>query len=194
MTEHDTDIGGANTGLLIGRSTVESCVGNLLAAETDPKHVLRVEFDRKDGEWFERWAGSTDARPETLAVVNATGVSWSDGSSSLPSSVALLTETGPGNLTGIGSALTQFLYEREASGARPIVCIHSLTTLLQYVGSGEAFQFLHQLTEQARAVGAFVHFHLAAEIHDDPTVNLFSTLADVVVDVESDGTWSVRPQ
>lgn len=169
----------------MGRQRRRACLDDLRAAGAEAPRVCRVEFSGSVDAWFAEWEPSP---PAACEVVNATGVSWSDPSATLPSWVTSVSETGPSNLTQIGTAVTGFLDRHGGAEGRALVCVHSLTTLLQYVGTRQAFRFLHQLTEQASARGAFVHVHLAAGVHDEQTVNLFTTLADGVVRVERGDT------
>lgn len=166
------------------------CIENLRTADPDATRVFRVEFTGQLEEWLRRWRTQSGIEIEEITVVNATGTTWSE----LPSWVTLATETAPSNLTGIGTAASDYLGNWEGTDGGPLVCIHSLTTLLQYVGTPQAFQFLHQLIEQARSADAFVHYHLTSGVHDEQTENLFRTLADAVIDVEADGTWTDASQ
>lgn len=163
------------------------CVADLLAAGASGGHVCRVEFTGTIDPWLARWDEGDAAPPARLVAVNATGVGWASPDSGDPDRVTVAQETAPSNLTQIGTAVTRFLDNAGDAEGRALVCVHSLTTLLQYVGTPEAFRFVHQLTEQVSGAGAYLHCHLNADVHDDRTVNLFRTLADEVRTVEADG-------
>lgn len=96
----------------------------------------------------------------------------------------------PGDLTGIGIAITEYLSAWADDGNRTVVCIHSLTALLQSVSPDRAFEFLNALLSRTTSRNVAVHVHLNPAAHDEQTVQTIATLFDTVVDAtdESDPT------
>lgn len=88
----------------------------------------------------------------------------------------------PGDLTGLGIAITEYLSAWAGDGNRTVVCIHSLTALLQSVSSERAFEFLNALMSRTESAGVAIHVHMNPAAHDERTFQTVSTLFDRVVD------------
>jgi hypothetical protein len=86
----------------------------------------------------------------------------------------------PGNLTDLGVTLTRRLESHGASDPRTILCLRSLTVLLQYSAPDEVYRFLHTLLAQLDRFDATGHFHLHREAHDRETIDALRPLFDRV--------------
>lgn len=170
----------------------DDCVADLLAAGASGGHVCRVEFTGTIDPWLARWDEGDAAPPARLVAVNATGVGWASPDSGDPDRVTVAQETAPSNLTQIGTAVTRFLDNAGDAEGRALVCVHSLTTLLQYVDLRDAFRFLHLLTGRLKAVDATAHYHMDPSAHDEREVNTLKSLFDAVVEVDENDEWTVR--
>ena len=91
------------------------------------------------------------------------------------------TVTDPGDLTGLGINIDRAL-ESMADLEDPTLCLHSLTTLLQYGEPRQVYRFCHAVTRKAKAAGANAHFHLDPGTVDDRTVRTFRSLFDRTVE------------
>lgn len=91
----------------------------------------------------------------------------------------------PGDLTGIGIAVSEFLGWLP-SNARPAVCVDSLTTLLQYADPERTARFLQVLCGRVLAADGTVHCHADPAAHDDAVLDQLATLFDdtIVLDAE----------
>jgi len=104
---------------------------------------------------------------------------------------AVETISDPGDLIGLGIAISKYLSNWEGSPNQTVVCFHSLTPLLQYGNLQRVFRFLHVLTGPLKSIDAVAHFHLDPHAHDEQTINTLSQLFDVIVEHDN-GDYTVR--
>lgn len=97
----------------------------------------------------------------------------------------------PGNLTKIGVEFAEALNEWRDAPERTMICIHSVTALVQYAEFTQAFKFLHELTNEVEQTNAVAHYHMDPSAHEDKTVGKIKRLFDTVVRVDSDDSWHV---
>ncbi|QLH83733.1 DUF7504 family protein [Halosimplex pelagicum] len=91
--------------------------------------------------------------------------------------------TDPTDLTGVGIAVGEWLRACDAD-ERPVVCLDSLSTLLQYADLERAFRFLHALVAQVRSAGATAYVSVDPGAHDEATLATLRTLFDAVLGAE----------
>ncbi|MDZ7702775.1 MAG: hypothetical protein U5J98_12340 [Halobacteriales archaeon] len=104
----------------------------------------------------------------------------------------VLSVSSPGDLTGIGIKIGEFLEAWADDGHELVLCFHTLTTFLQYADLRSVYQFVHSLTGRVRVAGGTAHYHLDPTAHDERTVNTLLALFDAVVEREPGGQWAVR--
>lgn len=97
----------------------------------------------------------------------------------------------PGNLTKIGVEFTEALTEWQDTPERTMICIHSVTALIQYVEFSKIFKFLHKLKTEVEQTNAVAHYHMDPSAHEATTVGKIKQLFDTVVEVEPDDSWHV---
>ena len=167
--------------------------------------VLAVEYRRSPDEWLDEWRRYAGTSPRRAAVVSvddltrstvAATASGSDGVTPVGSNAVVCVER-PDDLTGLGIRIHQCLDEFE--GPRTVITIDSLTVLLQYVETREAFRFLHVLTNRVAGADAVAHYHMDPAAHDDRTIAILGSLFDAVAEYageaagDEDGTaWAVE--
>jgi hypothetical protein len=95
----------------------------------------------------------------------------------------------PSDLTGLGIQIEQFLSERPSP---VVVCLDSLTSLLQYVDHETAYEFLHAVTGQVYAADARAHFHIDPVAHDEQHVAGIVSLFDARVELDGEPTVRTR--
>lgn len=98
----------------------------------------------------------------------------------------------PGDLMRLGVRISERLDELAGAGQRPVMCFHSLTTLLQYVDVERLFRFLHILTSRVRQADGLAHYHLDRASLESETLGTLSRLFDATVDVVESGERLVR--
>ena len=154
---------------LISTSGVENgehACGSRLA---DADAVLVVSLRQSPGGWL-------DARPADLPPARFVAT--------YPHPDCVRTVSNPGDLTGIGIAIAEFL-DALPEDATPAVCLDSLTTLLQYTGRTRVNRFLQVCTGRVRAADGTLHCHVDPDAHGDDTMATIEGLFDVVVDASS---------
>ena len=97
--------------------------------------------------------------------------------------------TTPSDLTGLGVAISEVLSEWDDP---VLVCFDSLTSMLQYVDSDTAYEFLHAVTGQVHAARARAHFHVDPAAHDETTLAGITSLFDARVSVNDRTTVRTR--
>lgn len=88
----------------------------------------------------------------------------------------------PSNLTATGTRVATRLQRLRTSHDQVAVCFRTLTTLLQYVPTESALNFVITLMEKVRRVDGFGHYHLHPSAHDAETIDAFRNVADTVVE------------
>lgn len=156
---------------------------------THPSGEVTVHFVTFDGAPPSRAKARQARLPPTqqatahvIHVGDSPAVGWGDTKRITSDPVAQ-----PGDLTGLGIALTDRLTDVSESRGQLVMCFETVASLLQYSDLERVFRFLHGLTGQVMAADALMHVHLDISSHDDRTLNSLTTLFDAVVDV-TDGT------
>jgi len=191
--------------------------------------VLAVTMTRSPDDLIETWLRHMGAElpAETVILSAETGRGPSGTEPGNPAAghgatepVRIATVSDPGDLTGLGVAITRHLDrwedERESvdggdgsgggggggggegggdgnGGATEtsLLCFRSISTLLQYADLEDVFKFLHTLTYRVEIGDARGHYHMDPASHDEQTVQTLLQLFDAAVRVE-DGTVDVR--
>ena len=179
-------------------ANAEDACTDLLTVEPPAREdVLYVTLVDSPDERMDAWRARADgARPAKMGFVDVGGATRSSAAASVLGGdplgdVLVRPVSSPGNLTDLGIKVSEFLSEWSDDGNRTVVCVDSLTTLLQYADLQRAFRFLHVLTGRVRALDAFAHYHLDPDAHDDRTLNTLLTLFDGVAEWDGSG-WVVR--
>lgn len=96
--------------------------------------------------------------------------------------------TGPGNLTSIGTTVTEVLESRREEELA--VGIASLSPILMYASTETAFQFTQLLVQQTTGQGWPIAAVVESEAHDDPEHHALRQPFDVVIETRPgvDGT------
>lgn len=121
-----------------------------------------------------------DVPDDLFAVVDCTGTSGR-------SSHAARTPTrryvsNPGDLTGIGIGLTEFMRRFYHRGDEARVGVHSVSTMLMYTEFRRLFQFLHVVTGRIDSSGFVGAFAVDSSALDPRQLNILTQLFDTVVE------------
>lgn len=175
----------------------EACLDLLMVDAPSQEDVLYITFTGTMNDRLSAWRNRVDGEPPAkvglicVGEMTRSAASHSNVSRSSAGPVSITTISDPGDLTGIGITLNEYLSQWDGDGNRLVGCFDSLTSLLQYTDIDAAFRFLHVVTGRFTAAGAVGHYHLDPSAHDDQTVNSLIGLFDAVVELE-DGEWSFR--
>lgn len=159
------------------------------AAET---RVLAISYLDTPGDWLDRWTAQVGSLPRTvqLVTVGETAAGDDDWRSEATENVAV-TRASPADLTGVGIAISDTLSTWAETADRVVVCVDSVTTMLQYAPVATVFRFLHTIGRRFASVDALAHFHLDPAAHEEQTVARLTHLFDALVRIE-DGDLTVR--
>lgn len=175
----------------------EELCGDLLHSHTPGdagENVLWVSYTKSPDARLRKWRQNGGGDVDRVGVVSvgdsarSTAAAGSSGGDAGP----ITPVTDPGDLTGLGIAVNEFLSRWHGSDGRTVVCFHSLTAMFQYAELETAYEFLHVLIGRIHATDATVHFHMNPQAHDERTVESVATLVDAVVELDEDGGTFVR--
>ncbi|MFB6146384.1 MAG: hypothetical protein ABEJ08_01695 [Halobacteriaceae archaeon] len=183
-----------------GTSRADEVCGDLLTA-TEPAatNLLGVTIGTAVDEWLSVWRSRAgDVDPARIGVVAAgdqvrrTATAGGSGRADPTAGVSIETVTDPRDLTGIGVSVEKFLDAWADAPGRIVADVDSVTALLAETSLERVFRFLHVLTGRFTAADAVAHFHLTRDAHDEETVATLLPLFDAVVEIEDDGSVTVR--
>lgn len=167
-----------------------------LLAHVDPRreYVLYLEYSLPIERRIEAWDEHVGTRPARMAIVHPDALSRGarDRSDSIDAGSDVVVEPipDPANLTRTGVILTDVIDGWEDDDVRVAACVHSVTSLLQYVDLRQAYQFLHVLIGQFHGAGVTAHYHLDPDAHDRQTVDTLKQLFDGVIEIDAAGDVS----
>lgn len=122
-----------------------------------------------------------DVPDELLAVVDCTGIASVSPTSKRQTATRRYVET-PGDLTGIGIGLTEFMQRFYHRGDAARVGIHSLSTMLMYTEFRRLFRFLHVVTGRIDSSGFVGVFAVDDSALDARESKMLLQLFDSVVE------------
>jgi len=165
---------------------------DLLSQTTPTKtNILALTYTQTPREWVSDWMDHAGVSPVRGGIVS---IGQAEASVNNPS-WAVKTVENPSDLTGVGIQFSELLSGMATAadeGEQISVCFDSLTSLLQYADLQRAFRFLHVVTGRVKTVGGVGHYHLDPEAHDSQTLATLKGLFDAVIEINSDGTWTVE--
>lgn len=94
----------------------------------------------------------------------------------------------PNDLTRLGVLINKYLGSGESS---PVICFHTLNSLLQFVGIEKLFRFLHILQARVRSVDGQAHYQIDPGHLEMEAVQTLQPLFDFTVKYAEDGAISV---
>ncbi|WP_338729157.1 RAD55 family ATPase [Haladaptatus sp. DJG-WS-42] len=95
----------------------------------------------------------------------------------------------PGDLTGIGIGISQFMQRFSQNGiTRTRLALDSVSTLLSYVEVRTVFKFCHVLTARLEAVGYLGVFTLDTGAHDAQAINTIKQVFDGMIELRESDT------
>jgi hypothetical protein len=159
---------------------------DLLGGTTGSLRVLVVSYVRSPAAWVSDWRERHGKLPAELVILT-TGGSGTD----LPDAVTVEQVASPGDLTGQGMRLSEYLERWQGENGDVRVCLDSLTTLLQYEDTHQVYRFVHLLSTRFEGAGAHGHFHLDPATTDEQTVATLASAVQALARHEGDG-WTVR--
>lgn len=148
----------------------------------DADGLLVVSLTQDPDDRLDTIAMHTD-RPERVAAVSCDATRGAAASTAADPTTdpRAATLSDPGDLTGLGINVERLLsgFDHETDVT---VCVHSLTTLLQYADPKPVFRLCHAITRAVTDYGASAHFHLDPTTVDDRTLRTMRSLFDRTVE------------
>lgn len=135
----------------------------------------------------ERW--DFDGRP---GVVVAVGERTRSSGAARPepappaSSPELVLATG--DLGDVGRTVDDYLTTWTAAGHRPVVCVDSLTGLLEHDSVEAGYRFLYVLLHRVEGAGGAVHAHADSRDYEEEILRTFHGLFDRVISFQDGGS------
>lgn len=175
----------------LGEGESETCI-ELLHPDDSDKNALWVSYTKSPDAQLRRWRTHSDHAPANVGVVSvgdsmrSVDATTPQGGAAQDLDAGVKTVTNPNDLTGLGITITEHLSRWQDNGNRTVVCVDSLTAMLQYVELQTAYEFLHVLTGRLYASDAVAHLHMDPSAHDDQTVESIASLCDAVVELRDD--------
>ncbi|WP_254762294.1 DUF7504 family protein [Natrinema marinum] len=173
----------ASNVLLLGSMLDDSTkqVHNMLLSPdtSEPTDILVLTF-RSPDQWLRAWAGDPATHEGRIGIITL------DESPSEPGRQfddVTTVSVNPADLTGIGMKLSDYLSSRNHADTETVICVESITELLQYTNRKSLFRFLRVITRRIEHVEGIAHFHLDPAAHDQETVNTIKLPFDAIVDI-----------
>lgn len=173
------------------------CSSLLSVASPENTKYLCLSLDGTPDDRIDAWRANVGQLPDETGIIavgettrSAAASSGSAGPDASP--VSIDTVADPSDLTGLAMAVGAYLDAWSDTDRTPVVCFDSITSLLFHTDEERVFRFLHATAGRLRDLGAVAHYHLDPAAFDEATVNKFSALFDAVVEIEDDGSVSVR--
>lgn len=180
----------------LASETEATCIDLLTPVDPDRVLALWVTLLDPTSERIAQWEAHCHETPMEAAVIDVgAGIDRIPGPTvpTLHDEPVSITEvTSPQNLTRLGVEIVDQLGRwRHYNDSQIVLCFHSLSTLLQYVGVQDTFKFLHALNAQLTRAGAIAHFHMDPSVHDSRTISTVLPLFRSVAEFD-DGAWTFK--
>jgi hypothetical protein len=146
-------------------------------------YVLGVSLVTPSDRWVRRWREAAGDRTARVAVVTTADRDRDTGEDA---TVATVSEAS--DLTGLGIQVSNFV-EAIPEDADVMVCLDSLTVLMQYVDLQSVYRFINLLTTRLEGVGARTIVFFDPDTADDQSVATIRSVFSLVIDGDdgSDG-------
>jgi len=173
----------------------ESCAGFLSEQEISEAKAICVTVSESPDSRLSLWQEHLDDEmPEEAIIVDAGSElpanSQAAASGAFPS---LTLDTLPATVEpiDIGVAVSRHLGRLEGENVPLLLCLHSLTGLLESWERDRVIALVTALNRQCAEMGVSSHHHMDPEDHTEETVEMFRPLYDVVYEYIPDHGWTV---
>lgn len=193
-------LGDAKSVLLLASDQMyeaDACGALLSVAAPEDAQYLSITLDDTPDDRLDEWRANVGELPAETGVI-AVGERTRSAAVSTPQSgprggpVTVDTVGNPSDLTGLAIAIGGYLDAWENTERTPVVCFHSISSLLFHADQSRVFRFLHSSIGRLRNIGAIAHYHLDPIAYDESTINTFGALFDAVIEVKDDGSLDVK--
>jgi hypothetical protein len=167
----------------IGTTKTEHC-RDLLTRSGQPGTILGVTVASSPGERMSEWSNVVDPMQTDLSFVDVSNGGRSaamsaDGFGGQHGAMVNMIEIEDVDLQQLGTQITALL---DAATDDPVVlCLDSLTDLLQFESERQLHRFLNVVTTRVEAAGAIAHYHIDADGHPASTIETLAPLFDETI-------------
>lgn len=148
--------------------------------------VVTIEFPGRSVDRASAWAEPADRWPVAMKVISVDG-----GREEEPAHRRLRERAPPGvsvervgygdDLVLVGVEVAETLRSFEETHDDVVICVDSLTPLVELAGLDRTYRFLRVLSRDVRRSDIRAHYHLDPNRHDLQTTYLLESLADAFV-------------
>lgn len=96
-------------------------------------------------------------------------------------------EVATGDLGGVGRTVDDYVTSWSGAGHRPVVCVDSLSGLLDHSSIRGTYRFLFVLLRRVEASDGAVHVHADPGVQEEEILRTFFTLFDRVISFQDGG-------
>jgi len=191
----DDALAGCSSVLLLASSSdleTDACVTLLTRHATGRTNVLGATVSRCPGERLARLQRRVPDRvPARAAIVDAGRGVRSAAERDVPPETTLDRLPEHAEPVDLGMALARWLGSWESAAASTVLCLHSVTALVEAFDRDSVISLVDGLNRVCEAVEAVGHHHMDPTAHDGETLAMFRPLYDAVIDVTDEDGWTV---
>lgn len=165
-------------------SEVHEILSQSPPAETN---LLVISYRQGPDAWLADWQTHVGQLPADLAFIHVGEIARSTAT---PTTGATTPPFGfvdavgdPADLTGLGIRVSERLKRWETNDNHTVVCLNSLTALLQFVELNRAYRFLHVLSGRVTSVDGHAYYRFDPDAHDPQTIAILQSLVDTAIEV-----------
>lgn len=173
-----------------------ACIDLLTPTDPRDENVLSITVSATPDERLALWqrhVGTT--LPKRAAIVDAGSPAVADdqlaASDEYPSITVDILSDRP-NPHELSAAIGQYLGAWETTPERTLVCLHSLTPLLETLDLSAVRQLISALNTRFATADVSAHYHLDPNAHDDRVIAELRPLFDTVIEHDADDALAVR--
>ncbi len=174
--------------------TTESCHSLLTQSPSGPRDVLGIAIDKSPNSLLRHWQltnnhqhvgnyGFVDIDDACRSTTTVT-----ETNSGFQSQYSIRLVESPSDLAAIGSELTAIIDAWDDNHNQLVVCMYTLTTLIQHTELPILYQFITILPRQLSAENATAHYHVDPTQIDSEALNIIKHLFDNVIDRTASST------
>lgn len=167
----------------------EECCEDLLTRHGVPDRIVGVTVASSPGGRMAEWSDVLNPMQTDLTFVDVShggrsAAMSADGFGGHNGALVDVIEVPDVDLQEIGTAVTDQL--DADTDETVVVCLDSLTDLLQFESEETLSRFLHALTTRVNEAGATAHYHIDAHGHPEQVFETLSTLFDATIRADAD--------
>ncbi|QGN06942.1 hypothetical protein Hrd1104_06295 [Halorhabdus sp. CBA1104] len=167
----------------IGNAKSDHC-RDLLTRSGQPGTILGVTIASSPGERMSEWSGVIDPVQTDLSFINVSDGGRSaamsaDGFGGQHGAMVNMVEIDSVDLQQLGTQITTQL--DEATTEPVVLCLDSLTDLLQFGSEQTIHRFLNVITTRVGEADAIAHYHIDSEGHPAATIETLTPLFDTTI-------------